>query len=387
MEQKTKTYVDQAATSYPKPETVYTAVDKFAREVGIGGGRGNYAENRTVADLFAATRQLCGQLINAAPEQIIFTSGTTESLNTILHGLLEAGDHVVTTPFAHNSVLRPLRYLADRRDLELTLLDVDLETGLDPETLRAALTPRTRLCVLNHISNSFGTVQPVAAVGEILRETEAFFLLDAAQSFGTQPLDVQAWNVDALCFSGHKGPHGPTGTGGFYIHPRLTEHVDPLKMGGTGQNSGTVKYSDSLPKKYEVGTHNSWGIAGLKAGLEHVVDRGVDEIETHVGNLTELAVEELSELEKIELYLPDARNHHGVISLTTNFLSPQDSAALLDKLFDLKLRAGLHCSPEAHRLAGTYPDGTLRASFGLMNNEADVRQLATGLEQLASEVD
>ncbi len=386
MSKQDKIYLDQAATSYPKPETVYQSIEDFARETGIGGGRGNYSENRVVADLFSQVRELCGRLFNASPNNIIFTSGSTESLNTLLLGSLEPGDHVVISPFEHNSVLRPLQYLSERREVDYTILDGSIKTGISPESFEKSLRPQTKLCILNHISNSFGTVQPVAEIGNILAGREdVFYLLDAAQSAATEPIDVKEWNVDALCFSGHKGMLGPTGTGGFYIHPRMVEAVEPLKMGGTGSNGGIETYSQSLPKKFEVGTQNSWGIAGLKAGLEFVNRKGVSEISKHIDNLTELAVEKLSELEKIKLYIPEDDKHHGVVSLTTDFLPPRDSASLLDKLFSVKTRAGLHCSPEAHRIAGTYPGGTIRVSFGLLNTEQDVHVLSEALRDLEAE--
>ncbi len=381
-----KIYLDQAATSYPKPEQVYQAVDNFARRIGIGGGRGNYVENRQVADLVADVREKIARLLNCPAEQVVLNSGTTESMNLLLKGCLEAGDHVIISALEHNCVLRPLRYLAQKRGIELDILEADLEKGFEVNELKDTLRPQTRLCVINHISNVFGTVQPVEEAAEIIAERDdLFFVLDGAQSLATYPLDVKKLGVDAVCFSGHKGTLGPTGTGGFYINEKMMPEVKPLIFGGTGRNGGTRIHSDELPHKYEVGTQNSWGIAGLEAGLDYLLDRGVDAISARIDRLTERAVAGLRKIEGVQIFQPDPARHHGVISFRLAGLPVVDSAMLLDKLFNIKLRAGLHCSPLAHKEISTYPEGTLRASFGVMNEMSEVDVFVSAVEQLVEE--
>ena len=381
-----KIFADQAATSYPKPEGVYRSVDEFARQTGIGGGRGNYAETRKVGDIFQETRQLIGDLIAAPAQNIIFTSGTTESANTLIRGLLEPGDHVIISPFEHNAVLRPLNYLADEKNIEITKLSATIREGINPGQVAEELREETKLCIVNQITNANGIVQPVEKIGEILAEhPNSFFFVDAAQSIGTHKIDVRQKNIDGLFFSGHKGLLGPTGTGGFYIGNSVLDKVDPLKFGGTGRNGGTTKFSDELPHKFEVGTQNSWGIAGLRAGLEYIHQRGIEKIEAHIDDLTLLAREDLEEISSISTYFPRRRLHHGVLSFRCDFLPPHDVASLLDSVFNIKVRAGLHCSPQSHQVSGTYPEGTVRASFGLMNSSDDVQKLISALEKLEEE--
>ncbi len=381
-----KVFADQAATSYPKPETVYEAVDKFSRRTGIGGGRGNYAETRKTDKLFKETRRLIGDLIKAPARNVVFTAGTTESSNTLIRGLLEAGDHVIISPFEHNAVLRPLNYLADKKNIEVTQLSGTIKDGINPGQVAEELRDETRLCIINQITNANGIIQPVEEIGEILSKHEnSFFLVDAAQSAGTYPINVPRDNIDALIFSGHKGLLGPTGTGGFYINDRMLGEVVPLKFGGTGRNGGTKKYSDDLPHKFEVGTQNSWGIAGLRAGLEYIHERGVKNIEAHIDDLTLLARDNLEQIASITTYFPRPNLHHGVLAFRFDFFSPHDLASLLDSIFNIKVRAGLQCSPESHRVSGSYPEGTVRASFGLMNSTSDVQKFTLALEKLEEE--
>ncbi|MGM0381001.1 MAG: aminotransferase class V-fold PLP-dependent enzyme [bacterium] len=381
-----KTFLDQAATSYPKPTAVYEEVDRFARQTGIGGGRGNYAETRKVADIFEQTRELIAGLIGAAGREIVFTSGTTESLNALLRGLLNEGDHVIISPFEHNSVLRPLNYLQEEKNIKITRVEATVEAGIDPGQVAEELRPRTRLCLINQITNASGLIQPVEQIGELLAEREdIFFLVDAAQSVGTHPIDVQSSSIDALAFSGHKGLLAPTGTGGFYINERMVGEVVPLKLGGTGRNGGTKKFSDELPYKFEVGTQNSWGIAGLRAGLQYIHERGIEKVEAHIDDLTLLARDSLQNIASITTYFPQKQLHHGVFAFNADYLPPHDLAELLDSLFNIKVRAGLQCSPGFHKINGTYPDGTVRASLGLMNTAEDVKILTAALEKMEAE--
>lgn len=384
MKQKTKIYLDQAATSFPKPEAVYRELDRFARRVGIGNDRGFYRESREVAEIIERAREGVAGLLNCRGEDIVFTTGTTESLNTLLFGLLREGDRVLISPFEHNALTRPLARLAERRGVKVERMAGTLAAGIDLVKLEEALTVPTRLCVVNQISNAFGLTAPIEEIGKIRKKhPRTVFAVDGAQSLGTCPIDVERDGIDFLAFSGHKGLLGPTGTGGFFIRDSLVKLVDPLKFGGTGIISPGEIFLDRLPHKYEVGTQNSWGIAGLLAGVEHIREKSVIFIDHRIETLTRRAAAGLEEIEGITLFLPPVDSHHGIVSFNLAGLSPRETASLLDRTFNIKVRDGLHCAPDAHRAAGTFPSGTVRASFGLFNTEEEVDTLCRAVAELA----
>lgn len=384
MKKRNKVYLDQAASSFPKPDSVYRAVDEFARTVGVGSSRGFYRESRSVSQVYAETRNSLALLINCAPEEIVFTSGTTESLNILLLGSLSPGDHVIISPFEHNSLTRPLNYLIRERGITVTKLKGTLYGGINPALIEENIRPQTRICLINHISNAFGIVAPLLTIGEILQDRQdIIFAVDGAQSMGTYPINVEKMKIDFLAFSGHKGLLGPTGTGGFYIRKSLNKKVAPIKFGGTGVRSLDQVMVDTVPQKFEVGTMNSWGIAGLRAGLDYILEKGVDKIHHRIESLTQRAAEKLSKIDLITTYLPSPQIHHGVISFNLGQIPPRETASLLDKIFNIKVRDGLHCAPDAHRTVGTAPLGTVRASFGFFNTEVDIDYLCGALSELA----
>jgi cysteine desulfurase family protein len=386
MKKRNKVYLDQAATSFPKPESVYKSLDEFARTIGIGNDRGFYSESRAVSRVYRETREGLARLINCRAEYIVFTSGTTESLNNVILGCLKPGDHVLISPFEHNSLTRPLNYLARERGITITRLDGSPTGGIELDSVERQIRPETRMCLINHISNAFGIVAPVREIGKLLRKyDDIVFVVDAAQSMGTYPVDVEEMEIDFLAFSGHKGLLGPTGTGGFFIRDRLIDRVRPLKFGGTGIRSRIPIMIDDLPFKYEVGTLNSWGIAGLRAGVEFILKKRVSVIHHHIESLTRRAVEELGRIDSLTLYLPSPEIHHGVISFNFMDLPPRETASLLDKVFNIKVRDGLHCAPDAHRTVGTDTLGTVRASVGIFNTKDDVTYLCKALSELARE--
>ncbi len=387
MKKRNKVYLDQAATSFPKPESVYRSLDEFARTIGIGNDRGFYRESREAGRIYEETREGLANLVNCRAENIVFTSGTTESLNTVIRGGLKEGDHVLISPFEHNSLTRPLNCLARDLGITITSLPGSLTGGIDLEAVERMIRPETRMCLINHISNAFGIVAPVREIGRILRKYEdIIFVVDAAQSLGTYPIDVEEMEIDFLAFSGHKGLLGPTGTGGFFIRDQLVEQVQPLKFGGTGIKSLAPIMIDTLPFKYEVGTPNSWGIAGLRAGVEFIRKKEVGTIHDHIEELTRRAAEELSRINSLTIYIPSPDSHHGVISFNFMDLPPRETASLLDKIFNIKVRDGLHCSPNAHQTVGTEPLGTVRASFGIFNTEDDIIYLRDALSELEREM-
>lgn len=378
----TQLYFDNAATTYPKPPAVYRAVAAYARQVGIGNDRALTGEAAAAGAMVAGTRLAIARLIDAGPESIILNSGATESLNTVILGLLKARDHVLVSPYEHNSVMRPLRFLQKTRGVKISVLPASLRDGIDPGDIRKHLTPRTRLCVINHISNVCGLVSPVREIGRVLKEHGVFFLVDGAQSVGCYPLDVRQAKIDCLCFAGHKGLFGPTGTGGFYLDPAAAGRITPLKYGGTGFKSNAEISVAELPYRFEVGTQNTWGLAGLRAGAEWVGKVGVKAISNKIELLTAGIVACLRELKQAKLYLPGRRHHHGAVAFNFGGFSPADTAALLDNLFHIKVRAGLHCSPEAHRFLATLPRGTVRLSVSCLTAAGQVEKMCRALHKL-----
>lgn len=386
-------YLDNAATSWPKPETVWQAVDDYQRRLGAPAGRGAYHEAAEVERLVNQCRQRLAALIGAGePQRIVFTLNGTDSLNQALHGLLRPGDHVVTSVCEHNSVLRPLRHWQDHGDVRVTYVGCSREGYIDPDDVRRALQPRTRLIALIHASNVTGAVQPVAEVGRLARQAGVLYLVDAAQSLGHTPIDVQQTGCDLLAAPGHKGLMGPLGTGILYVGPNAEQQLLPTRQGGTGTLSDEDLQPSSLPDKYESGNLNVPGILGLGAGLAEVERRGIDAIGLHERALAGRLVEGLKGIGQITVYGPAGGDKRqgtgnqssvGVVSFNVEGFEPQELAALLDSTRSIQVRAGLHCAPRMHQALGTSPRGTVRISFGFFNTVADVDSVLEVLREVA----
>ena len=387
-------YLDNAATSWPKPESVWQAVDDYQRRLGVTAGRGVYQEAAEVERLVNQCRQRLAALIGAGEAQrIVFTLNGTDSLNQALHGLLRPGDHVVTSVCEHNSVLRPLRHWQDHGDVRVTYVRCSEEGYLDPDDVRQAIQPRTRLIALIHASNVSGAVQPAAEVGRLAREAGVLYLIDAAQSLGHTPIDVQQIGCDLLAAPGHKGLMGPLGTGILYVGPNAEQQLLATRQGGTGTRSDEDLQPANLPDKYESGNLNVPGIVGLGAGVAEVERRGIEAIGLHERALVGRLMEGLADLEQVTVYGPakaDRRQRTGnkssvgVVSFNVEGFEPQELAALLDSMRSIQVRAGLHCAPRMHQALGTSPRGTVRISVGLFNTIADVDSLLEVLREVAS---
>ncbi len=282
MSTQERIYLDNAATSWPKPQSVYDAVDHYQRSMGVAAGRGFYREAVEVDRTLQRTRTAIARLIGAdEPSRIIFTFNGTDSLNLALHGILRSGDHVITSAAEHNSVLRPLRYLEGHQGVEISRIPVD-EFGLvDPDAIRGAIRPNSRLIALIHASNVTGALQPAEDVGRIAHENGLLFLLDAAQSLGHVPLDVSRLGADLLAAPGHKGLLGPLGTGILYVAPGIEEQLRPIRQGGTGTDSESDRQPETLPQKYESGNPNVAGLVGLSAGVEYLAQQGIAAVRQH----------------------------------------------------------------------------------------------------------
>ena len=368
-------YLDNAATSFPKPECVYDAVDRYNRESGCAVGRGTSQESTRLQQTVLRCRQLASELVGAeSPERIIFTSNGTDSLNLAIHGLLWPGDHVVTSRLEHNSVIRPLRELERRWGIGLSFVETD-ETGLvDPDDFRKAMRPNTRLVALVHASNVTGTIQPVQEIAQQACDAGAFVLIDAAQSAGHLPIDLHTLPADLLACPGHKGLLGPLGTGLLYVRPGIEEHLRSIRQGGTGSDSESEFQPTTLPEKYESGNHNTPGLVGLEAALEWLHERTVESIREHEQALTRRLLAGLSEIKNVRSHgTPDASGRVGVASVTVEDAEPQVVATILEEHFRIQTRAGLHCAPGVHRALGTFSEGgTIRFSVGPMTTTDEI---------------
>lgn len=376
------TYLDNAATSFPKPEVVYQHLDQFARLNLANPGRTSHKMALTAEQEIHQCRHLLNQLFNGeGSERVIFTMNCTDSLNIAMKGILQPGDHVVTTNLEHNSVSRPLEALVDAGTIALTRVKADAGGTVQPETIRAALTPKTKLVVLTHASNVLGTVQPIGDIGAIVRQHGALLLVDAAQTAGVIPIDIRGMQLDLVALPGHKALMGPTGTGVLYVGSRA--HLHAWREGGTGGDSMSRIQPGELPFALEGGTPNVLGIAGLKAGVEFVLEQTLTKIKQHENELVDQLVSYLQKRGDCTIYGHlDATNRVGTLSFSHPAFDSPDLAAILDTSFDIAVRPGLHCSPYIHRSIGTAPKGTVRVSPGVFNTRDDVGRLTTALTEI-----
>jgi len=378
-------YLDNAATSFPKPESVYQAMDHFNRDIGANPGRSGYATAREASQIVEETRKLLAQLFHVEDSShIVFTSNATEALNLGLKGSLLPGDHVVTTVTDHNSVLRPLRSLLERRNVAVTWVECDGTGFVDPEDIRAALRSNTKLVCMTHASNVTGTVHDFSTISALVHENGTLLIVDVAQTAGCVPINVQEMQIDLLAFTGHKGLLGPQGTGGLYIKPGI--EIQPFREGGTGSQSSSDRQPEKMPDRFEGGTHNTPGLAGLGAGVRFVLETGVEAIQAHEGALAERLLDRLASIPSIRVYGPSLGSHQvAVVSFTLEGWPPLNLAHLLASGFGIATRSGLHCAPLIHQYLGTSETGTVRASIGYFNTADDIDALCDALEQIAAQ--
>ncbi|MFG0333596.1 MAG: aminotransferase class V-fold PLP-dependent enzyme [Maioricimonas sp. JB049] len=378
-------YLDNAATSWPKPDTVYAAVDRYQRELGVAVGRGASRRGADVQAIVDRCRQRAARLLNApSPQQIVFTFNGTDGLNLALHGVLRPGDHVVSTVAEHNSILRPLREMQDRLGIDVTLVDVDDAGRLDPDEIAAAMRDETALVAMTHASNVTGVIQPAEAVGRIVADSGALLLLDAAQTAGHLPIDVMELQVDLLACPGHKGLLGPLGTGLLYCRPGIEERLRPVRQGGTGSRSEDDRQPETLPDRYESGNHNAPGLVGLEQGLAWLEEQEPGRLRADEIELTAALLAGLAAIDNVIVYGPPAEQRVGVVSFNIEGIEPQVLAGLLDESFGIETRAGLHCAPRMHRAIGTAAlGGTVRMSVGPMTTADELATALSAVQQLA----
>jgi cysteine desulfurase/selenocysteine lyase len=398
-------YLDNAATSFPKPPQVTEAMVHYMREVGANPGRSGHRLSMEASRIVENTRQRLAILFHVAdPTRIIFTMNVTESLNMVIYGFLNPGDHVVTSSMEHNSVIRPLKHLEETSFITLTIAPCDRKGFLDIDALPGLIRKNTALMVLNHASNVCGTIQDVRAVKDAIGEVP--LLLDAAQTAGCYPIDVESDCIDFLAFTGHKALLGPQGTGGLYIKEGLI--IRPLKRGGTGSVSERMRQPEFLPDALESGTRNNVGIAGLGAAVDFILAEGVSKIRKHEQALTAALLKALYHAPGITIYGPlRAEEQTATLSITFDRILPIDSdqalggcgsinlawmeegipppeaAHILDSKYDIFVRVGLHCAPLAHQTLGTFPEGTVRISMGYFNTLQDMEDTAKAIRAIA----
>ncbi len=379
-------YLDNAATSWPKPEAVYDAVDRYQRECGAPLGRGSSRGGVSVEQAVRQLRDRLARLLGAPDaDHVVLTFNGTDSLNLALHGLLEPGDRVVTTDIEHNSVLRPLHALQTTRQVVVERMPVDADGAIDPDRLRKALRQPARLVVFSHVSNVLGTIQDVPTLTGIARQAGALTLVDAAQSAGHLPISMQSWQVDLLATSGHKGLLGPLGTGVLCLNRGIESRLRPVRQGGTGTSSEEDAQPTALPGRFESGNHNVPGLIGLAAAVEWISERGVASLRAHELEISQRLRDGLAQVPGVTLYGPaDSQSRTAILSVTIDGYAPHEAAMLLEEHFGIVTRAGLHCSPRMHASLGTLNrGGTLRFSPGAFTTPDQCDRAIEAVTQLA----
>ncbi len=378
-------YLDNAATSYPKPESVYVFMDRSFRRHGVNPGRSGYDLCLEAGQLVEDTRRQLATLFGGRdPNRLVFGYNSTDMLNLAIFGLLQRGDHAVTTTLEHNSVLRPLYHLARNHGVDVDHVPFDARGFVDPDAVRARIRANTRLVAVNHGSNVIGTVQPIAEIGRICQERGVRFLVDASQTAGKVPIDVERMQIDALAFTGHKSLFGPTGIGGMYVREGV--EIRHTRAGGTGVRSAVRGHLEEYPYRLEYGTGNVLGIAGLHAGVEWLTTKGMDTVHAHERALTGRLRDGLRAIDGVTLYCQDdLTDHIGVLAFNVAGMEAADVGTMLDVDYSIACRTGLHCAPLVHEQIGTAAlHGALRFSVGPFNTREQIERAIGAVQEIAS---
>ncbi|NTW31439.1 MAG: aminotransferase class V-fold PLP-dependent enzyme [Bacteroidetes bacterium] len=372
-------YLDNSATSWPKPPGVVKAISEYLNEYGASPGRSGYNFALRAAREVFETRELLASFFNVpSSEKVIFSSNATHAINIALKGILNKGDHVIISNIEHNSVYRPLRYLENEGIIELTTFDFE---KFNIEQFKINIKSNTKMVVTAHGSNVTGNILPIRQIGEICKTKGIIYLVDAAQTAGLIPIDMLKDNIDILAFTGHKKLYGPPGIGGLCINGNIA--IKPLIQGGTGSKSEMDTQPDFYPDRLEAGTLNTVGIVGLKAGVQFILEKGIDHHRNKLFQLTEYFIKQLTEIDGVKIYNFDICNDRlPIVSMNIKNFIPSDLACILDKEYGIMVRAGLHCSPLAHKTAGTFPQGTVRFSLGSFNTEEEIKYTVDALKKI-----
>lgn len=376
-------YLDNASTSFPKAPTVATAMSDYITNRGININRGSYALAYDVEDTIYTTRQRLNTLFNGHdPSHVVFTQNVTMSLNMVIKGLLKSGDHVLVSSMEHNAVMRPLTQLLDK-GITFDTIPCDSTGFIQMDSIEPLIRPNTVALIINHASNVCGTIQPLESIGPICKAHNLQFIVDAAQTAGVIPIDVKACHIDALCFTGHKGLLGPQGIGGIILTKEMAQNLTPLIAGGTGSFSHLETMPTHMPDAFEAGTLNLPGIIGLNEGLSYIESQGMENIHNHELALTQAFLEGLQSIDVVNIIgKQDIQDRTAVVSITIDSMDPASIAYELESTYHIMTRVGLHCAPRAHQTLGTYPEGTVRFSFGYANTHEDVVSALSALHRI-----
>lgn len=380
-------YLDHAATSWPKPPGVAEAMVRFMEDTGANPGRSGHRMSIEAARIMYDAREAVAELFGAAdPLRVTFGLNITDGINLALHGLLKAGDHVITSDMEHNAVMRPLHDLQGK-GVKFTRVACAPDGTLNPDDIWKAIRVNTRMIALNHASNVCGTILPVGKIGEIARENDLLFLVDTAQTAGTLPIDMEKDHIDLLAFTGHKSLYGPMGTGGLVIGGRISAaDIHPSRQGGTGSRSEREEQPEFFPDRFESGTPNAVGLAGLLAALQWLKAQKCSTIRAREERLCAQLIDGLTHIPGVAVYgTQNAARQTATVGFNIRGMEPSTAGLRLDEEFNILCRVGLHCAPSAHRTLGTFPDGCIRFGLGAFNTPEDVQDALAAVHQLAKE--
>jgi cysteine desulfurase/selenocysteine lyase len=378
-------YLDNAATSWPKPPEVIKAMTDAIERAGGNPGRSGHRLSIAAARIIYNAREAAARFFGAPdPQRVIFTSNATHALNLALRGILKPGDRVVASSMEHNAVMRPLRSL-EKQGVRLIVVPCAEDGSLDIKNLLRAVIPGTKLMVMTHASNVTGTILPVTEIASIAHQSGALLLVDAAQTAGVVPIDMQTDGIDLLAFTGHKELQGPPGTGGLIISESVdASQIEPLMRGGTGSRSESEEQPDDLPDKFESGTPNLVGIAGLGAGLKWIEDRDIAEVRRHLNRLRKILIDGLADIPGVTIYgTRDMESSVGIVSFTVAGKRVSEIGFRLDEEYGVLSRVGLHCAPAAHKTIRSFPEGTVRLSPGVFSTEKDIKEAVQAIGRVA----
>ena len=376
-------YLDNASTTFPKAPNVTNTMSDYLTNYGININRGSYALAYDVEDIIYTTRQRLSNVFNGHdPSHVIFTQNVTMSLNIVIKGLLKSGDHVLVSTMEHNAVMRPLTQLLDN-GITFDVIPCDVTGSIKIDAIESLIRPNTVAIIINHASNVCGTIQPIQSIGALCKAHNLHFIVDAAQTAGVIPINVKACHIDALCFTGHKGLLGPQGIGGIILTKEIAQTLTPLIAGGTGSFSHLETIPTHMPDAFEAGTLNLPGIIGLNEGLTYIESVGMKNIHNHELTLTKTFLEGLRSITGINIIgKQDIQDRTAVVSITIDSMDPASIAYELESTYHIMTRVGLHCAPRAHQTLGTYPEGTVRFSFGYANTLEEVDMALSALHTI-----
>ena len=376
-------YLDNASTTFPKAPNVANAMSDYLTNYGININRGSYALAYDVEAIIYTTRQRLNNVFNSHdPSHVIFTQNVTMSLNMVIKGLLKSGDHVLVSTMEHNAVMRPLTQLLDN-GITFDVIPCDVTGSIEIDAIESLIRPNTVAIIINHASNVCGTIQPIQSIGALCKAHNLHFIVDAAQTAGVIPINVKACHIDALCFTGHKGLLGPQGIGGIILTKEIAQTLTPLIAGGTGSFSHLETMPTHMPDAFEAGTLNLPGIIGLNEGLSYIEAVGMKNIHNHELALTKTFLECLRSITGINIIgKQDIQDRTAVVSITIDGMDPASIAYELESTYHIMTRVGLHCAPRAHQTLGTYPEGTVRFSFGYANTMEDIETALSALHKI-----